>query len=141
MSSTTLTGECFHAIRAKNCECGITPSCAFERQHSDVKQLPTRIVKRMQTGRKFEKLEDREHAESARALSKAKQSYGILHALIQSNGQGLTCGSSQVRRNDLGTAQNLLYHLAGGEEKLLQKNLLAPYEIIAKNTTAQSPFP
>ena len=31
--------------------------------------------------------------------------------------------------------------MAGGEEKLLQKNLLAPYEIIAKNTIAQSPFP
>ena len=36
----------------------------------------------------------------------------------------------------LGTAQNLLYYMAGGEEKLLQKKLLAPFEIIARNTTA-----
>ena len=37
----------------------------------------------------------------------------------------------------LGIAQNSLCYMAGGEEKLLQKNLLAPYEIIAENTTAQ----
>ena len=37
---------------------------------------------------------------SARALSKAKQSFGILHALMQSNGQRRTCGSNQARRNE-----------------------------------------
>ena len=30
---------------------------------------------------------------------------------------------------------------AGGEVNFLHKNLLAPYEIIAENATAQSPFP
>ena len=34
--------------------------------------------------------------------------------------------------SELGAVQKLLYYMAGGEEKLLQKNLLAPYEIIAK---------
>ena len=42
---------------------------------------------------------------------------------------------------EFGTAQNSLYYMAGGEEKFFQKNLLAPYEIIVENTTAQSPFP
>ena len=33
----------------------------------------------------------------------------------------------------LGKMQNLLYDMAGGEEKFLQKSLLKPYKIIAKN--------
>ena len=37
----------------------------------------------------------------------------------------------------LGTPQDLLYYMAGGEEKLLRQNLLAPYELIAKNATGQ----
>ena len=40
-----------------------------------------------------------------------------------------------------GTAQNLLYHMSGGGEKLLQKSLLAPNEMIAEKTTALSSFP
>ena len=39
--------------------------------------------------------------------------------------------------SESGTAQTLSYYMAGGEEKLLRKNLLAQYEIIAKNATAQ----
>ena len=41
----------------------------------------------------------------------------------------------------LGTVQNLLYDMAGGDENLLEKNLLAPYEIIAAKLTAPSLFP
>ena len=40
-----------------------------------------------------------------------------------------------------GTVQNLLFDMAGGDEKFLEKNLLAPYEIIAEKLTAPSPFP
>ena len=32
----------------------------------------------------------------------------------------------------LGTAQTLLYYMAGGDEQIVAKNLLAPYEIITK---------
>ena len=42
----------------------------------------------------------------------------------------------QKIRNDLGTLQNLLYDMAGGEENFLEKNLLAPYETIAEKLTA-----
>ena len=41
----------------------------------------------------------------------------------------------------LGTVQNLLYDMAGGEENFLEKNLLAPYKIIVERLTALSPFP
>ena len=39
-----------------------------------------------------------------------------------------------------GALQNLLYDMASGEEKFLEKNLLAPYEIIAEKLTAPLPF-
>ena len=42
---------------------------------------------------------------------------------------------------DLGTVQNLSYDMAGGDEISLEKNLLAPYEIIAEKLTVPSPFP
>ena len=40
-----------------------------------------------------------------------------------------------------GAVQNLYYYMAGGEKKLLQKNLLAPYEIIAKKQLPSHLFP
>ena len=41
----------------------------------------------------------------------------------------------------LGTLQNLLYDMAGGDEKFLQKDLFACMQLLQKNQTAQSPFP
>ena len=38
----------------------------------------------------------------------------------------------QVTLLSYGTEQNLSYDMAGGKRKFLQRNLLAPYEIIAK---------
>ena len=37
--------------------------------------------------------------------------------------------------------ENLLYNMAGEDEKFLNKNLLAPHKVIAKQPTAPSPFP
>ena len=41
----------------------------------------------------------------------------------------------------LGTVQRLSYDMAGGEETILEKNLLAPYEIIAEKLIAPPHFP
>ena len=41
----------------------------------------------------------------------------------------------------IGTDQHLLYDIADGKGKLLQRDLFAPYEDIAKKPTALSPFP
>ena len=38
------------------------------------------------------------------------------------------------RNTPLGTEENLSYDMAGGKGKFLQRNLLAPYEIILKKT-------
>ena len=40
---------------------------------------------------------------------------------------------------NLRTLQNLSYDMAGGEDNFLEKNLLAPYEIIAEKLTAPLP--
>ncbi len=40
-----------------------------------------------------------------------------------------------------GTVQTLINVMAGGEEHFLLKDLLAPYEIVAKKPTSPSPFP
>ena len=37
--------------------------------------------------------------------------------------------------------KNLLYDMTGREENFLERNLLAPYEIIAEKPTVPSPFP
>ena len=41
---------------------------------------------------------------------------------------------------DSGAVQNSLFDMAGGEEKFLNKNLLAPYAIIAKIQQPRHPF-
>ena len=60
--------------------------------------------------------------------------HGVSHLLCESAWRQQKCGF-------YGTLQNLLYDMAGGEENFLEKNLLAPYEIIAEKLSAPSPFP
>ena len=43
--------------------------------------------------------------------------------------------------SDVGTDQNLSYDIAGGKGKFMQRNLLAPDEIIAKKTHYPISFP
>ena len=70
----------------------------------------------------------------ARALSLSLPVLSLYHALFLALYLSVDESTSRFLKQTLGrgTEQNLSYRIAGGNETFLQRNLLAPYEIIAQ---------